>query len=528
MPYVPYYPGGWQNTPSTATPINAAALQNIEDGIGAATGLVPSGDTTGAADRAAIQALLNLTGRALLSSGTFWIDQTLQITSGTLLQGAGMVATTIKAKNSFAATQVGTNPGMVMICTAGNTAANHIAVTDLTLDGNQANIASVPAYTDPWLCSPLGIRNVTGLAIERVEVINAIGYSIFPWACADVRIRGCRILSGQAATGYNQQDGIHITDVTGASVTGCWIDTGTAANGGDDAICIQGVTTGSSDVAITGNIIPRSGAHGISLVLGGAAVTRVAITGNTICSTANEGLLAPFYTTYVADANYLITNVNICGNVLKDIAVSGSGSGITLQDAYGGTGGHAGTPGYKGFTIIGNVLNGFTNASGFGIYAQQGSSLTISDNTITGWAALRGIQIGDNSAATSRPVAAAAVSGNSIDMSATAATSPMGICVVDSPDAVITGNAITGPGYGTAGSTGINLLSIGTAITGAVINNNRVRGWATRISETNNGAAPNYNTYIGNNCRDAGGTAISIAGANDVPAAASLATLNVT
>lgn len=37
MAYTPYYPGGWQSGESGGTPITPAALNNIEDGIGAAS-----------------------------------------------------------------------------------------------------------------------------------------------------------------------------------------------------------------------------------------------------------------------------------------------------------------------------------------------------------------------------------------------------------------------------------------------------------------------------------------------------------
>ena len=40
MAYTPYYPGGWQSGESGGTPITPAALNNMEEGIGAA--LTPS------------------------------------------------------------------------------------------------------------------------------------------------------------------------------------------------------------------------------------------------------------------------------------------------------------------------------------------------------------------------------------------------------------------------------------------------------------------------------------------------------
>ena len=488
-------------------------------------GLAPSGDTTGAADTANIQGLLTLAGRVQLAPGIFWIAQTLLMYSGSQLAGAGMGATTIRAKASFAAAQVGSNPGMVMLAAAGNTGQSRLTVTDLTLDMNEAATASVPGYATAALCSPLGFQNVTCLTIDRVEVINAIGYSALPLACTDVRIRGCRIITGQVNSGYGNQDGIHVTDCTGVVIAGNYLDTGTTAGVGDDAIAIQGVTAGCSDVTIAGNVIEHAAAHGISLVLGGATVSDVTITGNIIKNTVSEGLLF-FYTTFVSSATYLITDVSVTGNVFRNVGTGAVASGITLQDAFGGTGAHAGTPGYAGVTIAANLLDGFTNSSGFGIYAQAGSGLTISDNTFLNWKAVRGIDIGDNSSSVSRPVASATVSGNTIDMSGTVAASPVGIVVVDSPNAVVTDNSVTGPGTGVAGGIGISLLSIGTAITGAVINDNRARAWASGISETNNGTAPDYNTYVGNNCH--GCTAfITIAGTHDIPASANLGTVNV-
>ena len=82
---------------------------------GSLVGLAPSGDTTGATDTSNIQGLLNLGVKAVLQAGLFWTNQTLQFPSGSALAGAGMGISTIRVKSSFAATQVGSNPGMVML-----------------------------------------------------------------------------------------------------------------------------------------------------------------------------------------------------------------------------------------------------------------------------------------------------------------------------------------------------------------------------------------------------------------------------
>ena len=45
MPYVPYYPAGWTDSPAQTTPIVAASLQNIENGLTAASPMTNQGDT---------------------------------------------------------------------------------------------------------------------------------------------------------------------------------------------------------------------------------------------------------------------------------------------------------------------------------------------------------------------------------------------------------------------------------------------------------------------------------------------------
>ena len=56
MTYTPYYPGGWHDSPSAATPITAAALQNIETGVGAVTTVAAANTTAITANTTAIAA----------------------------------------------------------------------------------------------------------------------------------------------------------------------------------------------------------------------------------------------------------------------------------------------------------------------------------------------------------------------------------------------------------------------------------------------------------------------------------------
>ena len=232
--------------------------------------LFPSGDTTGATDTPRIQQAIN--GGAILAAGTFWINQSVVMPTGSWLRGSGMGVTTVKACNSFAATQVGSNTGMVMVAAKGNTGQTHLTVTDLTLDGNQANIAAIPGYADGAECSPLSIWNTGQVEIRDVEVLAPVGYAIYLQASTDIVVSGCRVLTGAGgALGTNQQDGIHLTGCARATVSGNVIDTGTGT-AGDDGIAVQSLGTAATDITISGNVI-RSAQSGIHLAVGGGNIT---------------------------------------------------------------------------------------------------------------------------------------------------------------------------------------------------------------------------------------------------------------
>ena len=106
------------------TPVSHAGgftIQNVMSAgyLNSMFGLRPSGDTTGVTDRANIQGLLNIAGKAILQSGLFWINAALQMYSVSQLTGASLGVTTIRAIASYAPGQVGSNTGAVMLATAG-------------------------------------------------------------------------------------------------------------------------------------------------------------------------------------------------------------------------------------------------------------------------------------------------------------------------------------------------------------------------------------------------------------------------
>jgi hypothetical protein len=86
--YTGYY-AAWQDSPSTATPVTAAALNHIDAGISATYGLAPSGDPTGTTDTSAIQAADSSGSLIRLAPGQWYIKAPALAASSQWLQGSG-------------------------------------------------------------------------------------------------------------------------------------------------------------------------------------------------------------------------------------------------------------------------------------------------------------------------------------------------------------------------------------------------------------------------------------------------------
>jgi polygalacturonase len=444
-------------------------------------------DATGATESApAIQAALNAAATAgggvvLVPAGVYITSQILQIGSGVALQGAGMGVTTIRAANGFLPSQVGSLNGLSVLTVANNAGGSNIVISGLTFDGNQANISSFPGWADEADSHCLDLRNVDNLQISGIEIINAIRYSMFIVQCTHSYVGFCRIISGQEslASGRTQQDGIHLSGCRWCVVADNNVDTGTTAGVGDDAICLQALTSGApvTDITVTGNVL-RGGTRGITLVPYLDSIRNVTIVGNDIYGTQDDGILFN-----VTSSGPTCSNVTIMGNTLAGIAASGNGHGVNLQSIA--------APGYQDVVISGNTVSGFANTTGFGIYAGMGSGLLIESNNFDAFTGIRIINIGNSGV----PVTRFQILGNTLNASA-AASGAVGVMVVDSHDGIISDNIING--NASPRSNGVQLLGISVGVTGVAVNANRISNWATGIVESNSGIQPDNNSLTSN------------------------------
>jgi parallel beta-helix repeat protein len=320
------------------TPASAAAAQPF-------VVVHPSGDTTGATDRAAINAALAASTVVRLAAGTFYVNATVTLATGRHLQGAGRDHTTIYLASSA-------NPTAIIDYASGGLA--NVTVSDLTVDGNKAGNTSgigvrFPVFTDSTL--------------ERVRIENTADIGFHSYQGADVEVRDCVLTGiGSANTEDGSNAGILVQETDGAKIIGNRVagctDTG-----------ILAPTVGHT--VISDNVVDDCYFIGIGLGGGHTATDgNYTITGNTLRN---------------VDGNPIDTgdacNVTVTGNSLSDSATGSSNvtAGICVDIS-------AAAAGILNVTIANNTLQNISKV-GIQIVGHQTSGhsqFTIANNTMTG------------------------------------------------------------------------------------------------------------------------------------------------
>jgi polygalacturonase len=443
-------------------------------------------------DTTAIQAALTAArtaggGIVIVPPGTYLISQSLQIGTNTWLQGAGYGCTAIKAVNSFAATQVGSNTGMVMLATYanGSTTVTNISVTGITFNGNQANIGSIPGYADNPECSPISLWNCDQVTIAGCSVINSIGFSLYCQNITHFTIQGNYIVSGQGGTSWVNQDGIHIaaggTTQYGV-IAGNFVNTGTGSSG-DDCIALQSYGT-LADIIVSGNVLSGGGGgNGITIPLSATSATasNIVIDGNDIQSNQGTGI-------YVYEdggaSGWLVNNLAITGNTFA--AWNGAANGNWAIGLIGI---------WEDVVISGNAIAAPVSAAGGvqGIYASGGTNIAIAGNRIAGLSGAATTDCAIQVGAATGTTTGFSVTGN---ICTTTGSTSCGIIIENATSGSVAGNTLTGA-LGT-GSYGVELLSDGTAVTGVAVTGNRITSYATGVAEVNTSGTGAHNACVGN------------------------------
>jgi hypothetical protein len=126
-------------------------------------GLQPSGDTTGAADPANIQGLLNLSGVAPLGPGTFWVGSAIGSPSNSSVDGRGPGVTTLKATTALGG-------GIFSQVVASGQSIHNVRWSNFTLDGNTG-----PSGSNIGIAIDTSASNSTpyySVVAENVDFVN--------------------------------------------------------------------------------------------------------------------------------------------------------------------------------------------------------------------------------------------------------------------------------------------------------------------------------------------------------------------
>jgi hypothetical protein len=437
--------------PGRATAEVVAAGDSLSSRYMSARTILPSGDTTGVTDEAAIQTALNLGGAIFLAAGTFYVNSAVDISvDGTMLFGAGQGVTIIKAANStdFQTVVTGTN-------------VDGLTLRDFEIDANQAN--RQPAATNYGeglrltTCTDVAITNVTARnTYGNSGGLPACGFAIS--ACTRMNIVGCKLIN--CGVVGRPSDGIY-------------------ASG--DQILIIGCTAKSTlDTAFVLEKCNRSGIIGCSAwtVGCGAAITNARtetasgnfINGLTIYdwSSSVTGGIQIGNPSAVTTGDLLNITVS---NVIMEIA-AGSGPAIHVT--------HYGTAVVTGLTISNVRIKGATT-QGILINEDAGSHFSIV-----------GCEIDTGNSATGAAIDVKPGNSDVLIADTVIRTGyTYGIASEDSNDVTVRDCHLTGDG-----GAGYGIYWFGTA-TGAKAHGNVISGWTTARYGSDAGTTPDIVQPIG-------------------------------
>ncbi len=343
-----YANGKWQADRNTATKMVAdgSTTQNPEgaDYVVPAAGV--AAETT---INAAIAALPSAGGTVYLREGTYTVGGTINLPTNVTLTGSGN-ATVIKLKAGF----TGTTMGVIQNAdqTNGN---NQIAISNLIIDGNKANVTAgqyrginllkVGSGNGTTAVSGIKINNIivqnfrdSGVYFDTVnnsslsnvtsQLNNANGFQFFTTSYTSLNSSTAQ---GNATVGVNTNSGSVGNTVSNNIIQG---NTGngiltTASSNSYTANTIVGnggagflANNGASSNAVSGNAI-NSNQTGLSINVGSSANSaNNSFTGNTISSNTTQGIV------FDGGATGTVTNNIVNGNKLFDNGGTGNTDSI--------------------------------------------------------------------------------------------------------------------------------------------------------------------------------------------------------
>jgi hypothetical protein len=337
--------------------------------------LLPSGDTTGAADTAAIQARLDAAGACWLAPGRFYLGRGAGTGSGNyaglelprsgavLKGGAGVDNTTATTGLTELYMADGTNLD-AMVATEGWSSSGYTSgglpchVEGVLFNGNTANN---PSGLGHGLVLQSGRSRVTGCVFNTISGngvklahLGADGTTAITNQQAEVQIDHCVFRSITGSSVYSN-DG---------SVSAIWTD------GFIESCVFAGQTTDAVSVAqAAGWLVTGCHTYGTPtnvFTLSKPSACRV--TGNYIETWGSSSTAGTYKAVNFTSASGTARGNVVSGNVLA--LVTSPNAGSTIYGVFCATG--SGSTGY--FTVTGNEIHGIVTPATAAVYFSNGSS----------------------------------------------------------------------------------------------------------------------------------------------------------
>jgi parallel beta-helix repeat protein len=302
---------------------------------------VPSGDTSGATDAAALQAMLGVlpsgSAVALNPYAPYYINAALTVTSPVTITGGTII-------------QTGTSVAGLTVTSGG------VTIDSVTLTGPQyatyESASSAITVTGPSYSAPVSLVRVRRCTLANWGAYGVRAQYANDVVIADCDITGCHLAGVEFLTVTTGQVALNrITSIPGSAATSfdCYgISLSEAVSGSTADPCTSGV-------AVTGNIVQNVTWTGIDMHSG----NDVTITGNTVINCPGAGIA--IVNSHVSGGSagiQAVHRVKVTGNTVN-IGAAGAGQGQYGIVVQGAVSGGSVVDYATGVSVTGNTVTGY-------------------------------------------------------------------------------------------------------------------------------------------------------------------------
>lgn len=425
------------------------------------------------------------------TTSPYVISDVLLARQNMTLGGNGIDVTVIKADVGYNPSTLNFASGKSMMIDQGQVpggattgGVSNVEISGITFDANGQN-SGVSVGTS--IHRAMYIRNSSNIKFIGNKITNSISWSTDFDQDNLVWIQKNIVLTGWSNT-LNQQDGIHISDISNAWVDHNYIDTVQGGTSGDDCIAVQQFSAGFpvKNVFVSDNLANNCGSRGMILVVHNDDISNVHFDNNNIYGAVHSGL--NIYSD--SSVSGVMNQIGASGNHIYNVGTGSTGDedGIRMERDFGTSRNI-----YTNIKLLGNIIrnvHGTTNAC-IDVFG-GGADFTVNDNQCDEILGTAGIILGSSG----NPIKDYTMVGNKINVS-DAAPNVKGVYLRDTLHGTVIATELVGHTTGT--TYGFYVEGDATNVSSNNdISHSQINAFDNGISEINAGADPNNNQFFDN------------------------------